>query len=140
RLARLRLTNPLYYIQAEDGIQDRNVTGVQTCAHPILVIPYITIILPLSIWVLSTFFQKIPSELEESAKLDGASPFQTFRKIILPLAAPGVFTTGILAFIAAWNDYLFVLTINIEVKWLTVSVGIAIYTSEFCSLWVGIYV
>jgi len=100
-----------------------------------LVIPYITISLPLSIWVLSTFFQKIPSELEESAKLDGASPFQTFRKIIFPLAAPGVFTTGILAFIAAWNEYLFALTINSEDKWRTVPVGISMYTSEFSIPW-----
>src|SRR5699024_11725027 len=98
-------------------------------------IPYITISLPLSIWVLSTFFQKIPYELEESAKLDGASPFQTFRKIIFPLAAPGVFTTGILAFIAAWNEYLFALTITSEDKWLTVPVGISMYTSEFSVPW-----
>src|SRR5699024_1561404 len=80
-------------------------------------------------------FQKIPSELEESAKLDGASPFQTFRKIIFPLAAPGVFTTGILAFIAAWNEYLFALTINSGDKWRTVLVGISMYTSEFSILW-----
>src|SRR5690625_1103151 len=96
-----------------------------------LIIPYITISLPLSIWILSTFFQKIPYELEESAKLDGASPFQTFRKIIFPLAAPGVFTTGILVFIAAWNEYLFALTINSHDNWRTVPVGISMYTSEF---------
>ncbi|MDC3412040.1 carbohydrate ABC transporter permease [Aquibacillus sp. 3ASR75-11] len=100
-----------------------------------LVIPYITISLPLSIWILSTFFQKIPYELEESAKLDGASPFQTFRKIIFPLATPGVFTTGILVFIAAWNEYLFSLTINSSDKWRTVPVGISMYQSEFSIPW-----
>lgn len=100
-----------------------------------LVIPYITISLPLSIWILSTFFQKIPFELEESAKLDGASPFQTFRKIIFPLAAPGVFTTGILVFIAAWNEYLFALTINSDDQWRTVPVGISMYTSQFSVPW-----
>ncbi|WP_186577143.1 carbohydrate ABC transporter permease [Aquibacillus kalidii] len=100
-----------------------------------LVIPYITISLPLSIWILSTFFQKKPFELEESAKLDGASPFQTFRKIIFPLAAPGVFTTGILVFIAAWNEYLFALTINSSDSWRTVPVGISMYSSQFTIPW-----
>lgn len=100
-----------------------------------LVIPYITISLPLSIWILSTFFQKIPFELEESAKLDGASPFQTFRKIIFPLAAPGVFTTAILVFIAAWNEYLFALTINSDDLWRTVPVGISMYTSQYSIPW-----
>lgn len=100
-----------------------------------LVIPYITISLPLSIWILSTFFQKIPFELEESAKLDGASPFQTFRKIIFPLAAPGVFTTGILVFIAAWNEYLFALTINSDDMWRTVPVGISMYQSQYSIPW-----
>ncbi|QDP41653.1 carbohydrate ABC transporter permease [Radiobacillus deserti] len=100
-----------------------------------LVIPYITISLPLAIWILSTFFQKIPYELEESAKLDGASPFQTFRKIIFPLAAPGVFTTGILVFIAAWNEYLFALTINSSDMWRTVPVGISMYQSQYSIPW-----
>lgn len=100
-----------------------------------LVIPYITISLPLAIWILATFFKKIPFELEESAKLDGASPFQTFRKIILPLAAPGIFTTGILVFIAAWNEYLFALTINSDDAWRTVPVGISMYQSQYSIPW-----
>lgn len=100
-----------------------------------LVIPYITISLPLAIWILSTFFQKIPFELEESAKLDGASPFQTFRKVVFPLAAPGVFTTGILVFIAAWNEYLFALTINSDDMWRTVPVGISMYQSQYSIPW-----
>ncbi|GAB2536150.1 carbohydrate ABC transporter permease [Gracilibacillus alcaliphilus] len=100
-----------------------------------LVIPYLTISLPLSIWILSTFFQKIPFELEESAKLDGASPFQTFRKIIFPLATPGIFTTAILVFIAAWNEYLFALTINSDDIWRTVPVGISMYQSEYSVPW-----
>ncbi len=100
-----------------------------------LVIPYITISLPLAIWILSTFFQKIPFELEESAKLDGATPFQTFRKIIFPLAAPGVFTTAILVFIASWNEYLFALTINTSDEWRTVPVGISMYQSQYSVPW-----
>lgn len=100
-----------------------------------LVIPYITISLPLAIWILATFFQKIPIELEESAKLDGATPFQTFRKIIFPLAAPGVFTTAILVFIAAWNEFLFALTINSDDSWRTVPVGLSLYQSQYTIPW-----
>lgn len=100
-----------------------------------LVIPYISITLPLAIWILSTFFKKIPYSLEESAKLDGATPFQTFRKIIFPLAAPGVFTTAILVFIAAWNEYLFALTINSDDRWRTVPVGISMYQSQYTIPW-----
>ncbi|PRO64887.1 carbohydrate ABC transporter permease [Alkalicoccus urumqiensis] len=100
-----------------------------------LVIPYITISLPLAIWILATFFQKIPYELEESAKLDGATPFQTYRKIIFPLAAPGVFTTAILVFIAAWNEYLFALTINSDDSWRTIPVGLSLYQSQFTIPW-----
>ncbi|MCE7793512.1 carbohydrate ABC transporter permease [Salipaludibacillus sp. CUR1] len=100
-----------------------------------LVIPYITISLPLAIWILATFFKKIPFELEESAKLDGATPFQTFRKIIFPLAAPGVFTTAILVFIAAWNEYLFALTINSDDNWRTVPVGLSMYQSQYTIPW-----
>lgn len=100
-----------------------------------LVIPYITISLPLAIWILSTFFIKIPLALEESAKLDGATPFQTFRKIIFPLAAPGVFTTAILVFIAAWNEYLFALTINTDDRWRTIPVGISFYQSQYTVPW-----
>ncbi|RNA70201.1 carbohydrate ABC transporter permease [Alteribacter keqinensis] len=100
-----------------------------------LVIPYITISLPLAIWILATFFKKIPYELEESAKLDGATPFQTFRKIIFPLAAPGVFTTAILVFIAAWNEYLFALTINTADRWRTIPVGLSMYESQYTIPW-----
>ncbi|OCA84509.1 sugar ABC transporter permease [Bacillus sp. FJAT-27225] len=100
-----------------------------------LVIPYITFSLPLAIWLLSTFFQKIPFELEESAKMDGATPFQSFRKIIFPLAAPGVFTTAILVFIAAWNEYLFALTINSKETARTVPVGISLYQSDYTVPW-----
>lgn len=100
-----------------------------------LVIPYITFSLPLAIWLLSTFFQKIPFDLEESAKMDGATPFQTFRKIIFPLAAPGVFTTAILVFITAWNEYLFALTINSQESSRTIPVGISLYQSDYTIPW-----
>ncbi len=72
-----------------------------------LIIPYLSFSLPLSIYILSAFFREIPWDLEKAAQMDGATPMQAFRRVILPLAVPGVFTAGILAFIAAWNDFLF---------------------------------
>ena len=72
-----------------------------------LILPYMSFALPLSIYTLSAFFREIPWDLEKAAQIDGASPLQAFRKVILPLAMPGVFTAGILTFIAAWNDFLF---------------------------------
>jgi multiple sugar transport system permease protein len=71
-----------------------------------LVIPNVSFVLPLTIYVLTAFFKEMPWELEEAARIDGATAGQAFRKVILPLAAPGVFTTGILAFIASWNEFL----------------------------------
>lgn len=71
-----------------------------------LIIPNISFVLPLTIYTLTAFFRQMPWELEEAARIDGATPGQAFRKVILPLAAPGVFTTAILAFIASWNEFL----------------------------------
>ena len=77
---------------------------------PALVITYLTFTLPFTVWVLANFFKAMPGELEESALVDGSTPFQAFYKILLPLALPGLVTTGLLAFIAAWNEFLFALT------------------------------
>ena len=71
-----------------------------------LIIPDISFVLPLTIYTLTAFFSEMPWDLEEAARIDGCSPGQAFRKVILPLAAPGLFTTAILAFIAAWNEFL----------------------------------
>jgi multiple sugar transport system permease protein len=71
-----------------------------------LIIPNISFVLPLTVYTLTAFFREMPWELEEAARIDGATPAQAFRLIILPLAAPGLFTTAILAFIAAWNEFL----------------------------------
>ena len=72
-----------------------------------LIIPYLSLTLPISIWTLTAFFRQIPWELEQAAQVDGATPFQAFRKAIVPLAAPGVFTTAIIAFFIAWNDFVY---------------------------------
>jgi multiple sugar transport system permease protein len=77
-----------------------------------LIIPYMTFTLPLAIYTLSAFFREIPWELEQAAQVDGATPFQAFTKVIAPLAAPGVFTTAILVFIFAWNDFVFAVSLT----------------------------
>ena len=77
---------------------------------PALIITYLTFTLPFTVWVLANFFKAMPGELEEAALVDGATPFEAFIKILLPLALPGLVTTGLLAFIAAWNEFLFALT------------------------------
>ncbi|MFD0048246.1 carbohydrate ABC transporter permease [Actinomycetes bacterium NPDC127524] len=100
-----------------------------------LIIPYTTFTLPLSIWLLVTFFRKIPFDLEEAAKIDGATLMQTYWKVILPLAVPGIFTTAILVFIAAWNEFLFALTINTDEKFKTVPTGIAMFQGQFTIPW-----
>ncbi|HUG14070.1 MAG TPA: carbohydrate ABC transporter permease [Thermomicrobiales bacterium] len=77
---------------------------------PALIVTYLIFTLPFTVWVLTSFFQAMPRELEEAAYVDGASPIQTFYKVLLPLAAPGMVTTGLLAFIAAWNEFLYALS------------------------------
>lgn len=74
--------------------------------YPALIIPDISFALPLTVWILTSFFTEMPWELEQAARVDGCTRGQAFRKIILPLAAPGLFTTAILVFISAWNEYL----------------------------------
>lgn len=75
-----------------------------------LMFSYMTFTLPFTVWTLTNFFKAMPGELEESALVDGATPFRAFWQILLPLALPGLVTTGLLAFIAAWNEFLFALT------------------------------
>ncbi len=74
---------------------------------PGLIIPYLSLTLPLCIWTLSAFFREIPWEMEQAAQVDGATSWQAFRKVIVPLAAPGVFTTAIISFFIAWNDFVY---------------------------------
>jgi len=97
---------------------------------PGLIIPYMTFTLPLAIWTLSAFFREIPWDLDKAARVDGATPFQAFRKVIAPLAAPGVFTSAILVFIFAWNDFLFAASLTSTNKARTVPVAIAFFTGS----------
>ncbi|WP_210438606.1 carbohydrate ABC transporter permease [Nocardioides xinjiangensis] len=92
------LVGPLFDMWRTFGIYD---------TWPGLIIPYMSFTLPLAIWTLSAFFREIPWEMEQAAQVDGATSWQAFRKVIVPLAAPGVFTAAILTFFFAWNDFVF---------------------------------
>jgi multiple sugar transport system permease protein len=93
-----------------------------------LIIPYLTFALPLSVYILVSFFKEIPKDLEEAALVDGATHFQAFRKVVVPLAAPGLATAGILTFIGAWNEFLLAVTLTSSSKARTVPASIAFFT------------
>ena len=99
----ISLVGPLYNLWRQVGLYD---------TWPGLIIPYMTFALPLSIFVLSSFFQEIPWELEQAAEVDGATPFQAFTKVIAPLAMPGIVTTFIIVFIICWNDFVFAISLT----------------------------
>ncbi len=97
-----------------------------------MILSYMIFTLPFTVWVLTSFFRDLPIELLQSAQVDGATPFQTFYMVLLPLTAPALVTTGLLAFISAWNEYLFALTFTtIEPKARTVPVAIALFSGVF---------
>ena len=92
----ISIVTPLFNLWRQIGLYD---------TWPGLIIPYLSLTLPISIWTMSAFFREIPWEMEQAAQVDGATTWQAFRKVIVPLAAPGVFTTAIIAFFIAWNDF-----------------------------------
>jgi trehalose/maltose transport system permease protein len=101
--------------------------------HPIpsMILSYMIFTMPFTVWVMTSFFRGLPTEIMQSAQVDGATPFQTFYLILLPLTLPALVTTGLLAFIAAWNEYLFALTFTtIDPASRTVPVAIALFTGE----------
>jgi len=101
-------------------------------AIPSLIFTYLLFTLPFTAWVLTSFFRELPLEIMQSAQVDGASPFQTFYMILLPLTAPALATTGLLAFIGAWNEYLFALTFtSVEPAARTLPVIIANFPARF---------
>jgi multiple sugar transport system permease protein len=95
-----------------------------------LILTYTTFSLPLAIWILTSFFREIPDELYRSARVDGCTSFQAFRRIMLPLAAPGIFTTAILVFISSWNEFLYALTFTATTASRTIPVAIALFPGE----------
>ena len=95
-----------------------------------LILPFLTFTLPLTIYILVSFLREIPKELEEAALVDGATHFQAFRKVVLPLAAPGLVTAGLLAFIFAWNEFLLSITLTSTAARRPVSAAIAFFTGS----------
>ena len=96
-----------------------------------VIITDVVFALPLTVWLLVAFFRELPRDLEEAAKVDGATTIQAFRKVIVPLAAPGVFTTAILTFIFAWNEFLFATTFLLTPETQPVTVVIPNFASQY---------
>ena len=120
------LVGPLFNLWRNLGIYDTWIG---------LVIPYLTFALPLSIWTMSAFFRQIPWEMEQAAQVDGATSWQAFRKVIVPLAAPGVFTTAILTFFFCWNEFLLAISLTSTDRARTVPAALSFFTgaSQFQS-------
>jgi trehalose/maltose transport system permease protein len=113
------LVGPLFDMWRSLGIYDTWIG---------LIIPYMSFTLPLSIWVLAAFFREIPWEMEQAAQVDGATSWQAFRKVIVPLAAPGVFTAAILTFFFAWNDFVFGISLTATNRARPVPAALAFFT------------
>ena len=100
-----------------------------------LILPYSSFALPFMVWTLHNFFKQVPTEILEAARMDGCSPFQLYRKIVLPLSRPAIFTTSILVFIFAWNEFVFALTFTATPKSQTIPVGIALFPGIYEIPW-----
>ena len=122
----ISLVTPLFNIERSLGLFN---------TWPGLIIPYVAFGLPLGIYILSAFFREIPWELEKAAKMDGATPFQAFTKVIAPLAAPGMVTTAILVFLFCWNEFLFAISFTSTIASRTAPAALAFFSgsSQFTS-------
>jgi multiple sugar transport system permease protein len=103
-----------------------------------LILTYLTFGLPLSIWLLKGFYDNIPVQLEQAARIDGATRFQAFFLVVMPLSAPGIIATAIYAFITAWNEYVYALTFLNDDSKLTLPVGLQRFFSEYVTNWPGL--
>jgi multiple sugar transport system permease protein len=117
----IAIAAPLFKLWTDIGIYNTRIG---------LIIPYLTFALPLAIYILVSFFREIPKDLEEAALVDGATHFQAFRKVVVPLAAPGLATAGILTFIFAWNEFLLAITLTSSQSARTVPAAIAFFTGS----------
>ena len=122
----IALVGPLYLLASNLGLLDTYVS---------LVITYVALGLPLVTWVLFGYFETFPRELDEAARMDGVKPFGLLWRIILPLSAPALVTTGLLAFIAAWNEFMFALAFTSTIDHQTIPVGIANFTNLYYVPW-----
>jgi multiple sugar transport system permease protein len=117
----ISIVGPLFELWRSVGLFDTK-TG--------LVIPNVTFSLPMAIWIMSGFFRELPRDLEHAAYMDGATPFQAFRKVMLPLAAPGVFTSAILVFINTWNEFLMAVSLSATKNSITIPSAISFFQGE----------
>jgi multiple sugar transport system permease protein len=117
----ISLVTPLFEIERGLNLFD---------TWPGLILPYITFSLPLAIYTLSAFFRQVPWDLEKAAKMDGATQGQAFRRVIAPLAAPGVVTSAILVFIFCWNDFLFAVSLTSTENSRTAPVALSFFTGD----------
>ena len=115
----ISIVTPLFNLWRQIGLYD---------TWPGLIIPYLSLTLPISIWTLSAFFREIPWEMEQAAQVDGATSWQAFRKVIVPLAAPGVFTTAIIAFFIAWNDFVYGISLTSTEAARPIPAALALFT------------
>ena len=115
----ISIVTPLFNLWRQIGLYDTWLG---------LIIPYLSLTLPISIWTLSAFFREIPWEMEQAAQVDGATSWQAFRKVIVPLAAPGVFTTAIIAFFIAWNDFIYGISLTSTDRARPVPAALALFT------------
>jgi multiple sugar transport system permease protein len=117
----IAIAAPIFKLWTEIGFYDTYIG---------LILPYLTFALPLAIYILTSFFKEIPKELEEAALVDGATYFQAFRKVVLPLAAPGLVTAGLLTAFFVWNEFLLAQTLTSSPKAFTVPVAVANFTGS----------
>lgn len=103
-----------------------------------LILTYLTFGLPLSIWLLKGFYDNIPAQLEQAARIDGATRFQAFIQIVMPLSSPGIIATAIYSFILAWNEYLYALVFLNDKSKLTLPVGLQRFFTEYTTNWPGL--
>lgn len=121
--------SPLFLIIRSLGLRDTLLA---------LVLTNTTFALPLALWVLTSFFKALPDDLYRAARIDGCTPFQAFTRVLLPLAAPGLITTGLLVFVFSWNEFLYALTFVPSPDKRTVPVAIALFAAEHAEPWTQI--
>ena len=122
----ISIVSPLYLLLRSLGLIN---------TYPGLILPYLTFAMPLTVWLLVGFFRQLPADLEEAARIDGASRLRAFREVILPLAAPGLATTAILTFVYSWNEFLFALSFTVGPERQTVPVAIALFRGQYQVPW-----
>jgi len=120
------MVGPLYVAMARLHLINR---------YPALVLPYALLNLPLAVWILTQFFGTLPSSLEDAALVDGCTPVQALVRVILPLSAPGLFTSAVLIFIFAWNEFLFALILTSRPESRTVPVALGLFAGLHALPW-----